>query len=269
MYLLMIDRSMFLRFSGFVHPTAEIAVQMELMAHSTLHTFIFSDSFNDVDWVIPLTLSLCFCYIWALPLLDFGLGHETAYNRLEVISGMRFGTLCIAYFIYGILVILISIVALNGIMFACYRSLPMDMYFNCECRALASFINRSSPSPTAVIFNYTILVSGACIMSINILFSFWLAELRIGYILLIAFYSIGIVFHLSASEVEIFKEYGDIAKLNMFPNYALFNNLMRLNYFIEITELCKDDVTYKTSVFLEHCDKQPNCCCKYPHSYSY
>ncbi|EDW07302.2 uncharacterized protein Dmoj_GI15666 [Drosophila mojavensis] len=226
---------------GFVDPSSEIIVKMELMGYSTLHTLIFSSDLNNVDWVIPLTMSLCCCYVWALPLLDFGLGSEAAYNRLELLSGMRFTTLCVAYFIYGVLVVFISIMTLNGIIFTFHRSLPMDMYFN-------------------VMFNYTMLVSGACIISINILFSFWLTELRLGYILIIAFYSIGIVFHLSHCEYELFNFDENTAKMNMLPNYALFKNLLQLNHLMEIVELCKDDVTYKTSVLVEHCNALPNCC---------
>lgn len=119
-------------YRAFVNPKAGINVKLELLPFSTMHTVYMTNELNCLDWVIWLTLSFCFCYVWSLPLLDFGLGRVTAYQRIEVIGGMRFGTLSVANFIYGVLVVIASLIPLNAVILYFHTSLPMDIYDNCE-----------------------------------------------------------------------------------------------------------------------------------------
>ncbi|XP_002055126.3 ATP-binding cassette sub-family A member 17 [Drosophila virilis] len=226
---------------AFVNPKAGINVKLELLPFSTMHTVYMTNELNCLDWVIWLTLSFCFCYVWSMPLLDFGLGHGTAYHRIEVIGGMRFGTLSVANFIYGVLGIIASLIPLNAVILYFHNSLPMDIYDNFA-------------------FLYVILIAGACVTSINILLSYWLANLRVGYIVIIIFYSIGIVLYLSSYEWQTIQFHGHVGELNIFPIYAMVNNLMRLNNISEIIDVCADEQTYKTSVHLEQCQMVPNCC---------
>lgn len=105
---------------------------MENLPFSTLHTVHLSIGMNSLDWALVVMISLCFCYAWGLPLLNFGLGRNTPYSRIEMIAGMPFGTLSIANFIYGMFKVVLSLIPLNAVILLFNNEFPWNSFDNCE-----------------------------------------------------------------------------------------------------------------------------------------
>lgn len=119
-------------YRGFVNPSAGINVRLEYLPFSTLHTVYLNVGMNCLDWVLVVMICLCFCYAWALPLLNFGLGRNSPYSRIEMIAGMRFGTLSIANFLYGMFKVVLSLLPLNAIILLFNNDFPWNSFDNCE-----------------------------------------------------------------------------------------------------------------------------------------
>lgn len=106
---------------------------MELLPFSTLHTAYITVGVDCLDWVLVIMTSLCFCYAWALPLLNFGLGRNTPYSRIEMIAGMPFGALSLANFMYAMFKVILSLIPFNAIMLLFNNDVPWRLFDNCEC----------------------------------------------------------------------------------------------------------------------------------------
>lgn len=65
-------------------------------------------------------------------MLNFGLGRGQPYGRVELIAGMRFSTLSIGSFIYGMTKLVLSLIPLNAVMLMFNNALFFDTYDNCE-----------------------------------------------------------------------------------------------------------------------------------------
>ncbi|KAH8397871.1 hypothetical protein KR222_004405, partial [Zaprionus bogoriensis] len=228
---------------GFVGPGAGINVTLELLPYSTLHTVFMSEGISCLDWELVIITSFCFCFVWALPLLNFGLGRETPYSRFEMIAGMRFGTLSIANFVYGMFKTFLSLIPLNAVILLFNNAIPWSSFDN-------------------YLFFYIIMISGIYVMTIDVAVSYFLSEMRIGYIIITTIYSMGIVIYLALFEMQgdAFKQYSDKLVLAFHPYFALVRNLMHRNNFSEIATLCSDVQTYETSIYVEQCLLTPNCC---------
>lgn len=109
-------------------------------------------------------------------------------------------------------------------------------------------------------FIYIVLVVGLYVLSLDILISYWISEMRLGYVVVILVYSMGILLYLTLFEtpnvnVDDFEEI-----LSIHPYYNLVQSLMHTENLSEITMICSDEQSFETSVYLEQCQKIPNCC---------
>lgn len=119
-------------YRGFVNPGAGINVKMELLPFATLHTAYITIGVDCLDWVLVIMTSLCFCYAWALPLLNFGLGRNTPYSRIEMIAGMPFGALSLANFMYAMFKVILSLIPFNAVILLFNNDVPWSLFDNCE-----------------------------------------------------------------------------------------------------------------------------------------
>lgn len=112
---------------------------------------------------------------------------------------------------------------------------------------------------------YILFVMGIYVISIDIVISYWVSDIRIGYIIITTFFSMGLIAYLLLYEMQgsAFKKYSDSTILSLHPFFSLVRNLMDRNNNSEIMTVCHDHQTYETSVYLENCEMIPNCCCKY------
>ncbi|EDW00408.1 GH11878 [Drosophila grimshawi] len=235
---------------GFVNSSSGISVKLELLPFATLHTTYLNSDASRLYELLCTATSLYLCYVWTLSLLDVGEGRETGHRRVELIGGMRYGTLSVANFIYGMLKIVASLIPLNAVYLVFHSSLPLDTY-------------------DYFTLLYIFLLAGLCVMSLNTLGSLWLTELRIGYILILQFYSMAIVMYLSRHGWTETRFDGYVWTLMFLPYYALLSNLMHINNISQIIHICTDVQTYKTSVYLEHCQRVPNCCAEIKQDFFY
>ncbi|KAM8720338.1 hypothetical protein ACLKA7_006390 [Drosophila subpalustris] len=226
---------------GFVNPSSGINVKLELLPFSTLHSAHLEDSLERLDWVFKVMSSFCFCFVWALPMLNFGLGRGQPYGRVELIAGMRFSTLSIGSFIYGMTKFVLSLIPLNAVMLMFNNALFFDTYDNYK-------------------YIYLVLIAGLYVLSIDILVSFWISEMRVGYVIVMVFYTMGILLYLTLSEIPNVRmdDFDDIFRIH--PFYNLIQNMMQADNQSEISHICADDQSFETSVYLEQCQQTPNCC---------
>lgn len=115
------------------------------------------------------------------------------------------------------------------------------------------------------LFFYIIFIMGIYVISVDIVISYWLTEIRLGYIIITTIFSMGLIVYLTLYEIkgEAARKYGDKLILALHPFFSLVRALMDRNHDSEVQTICVDDQTYETSVYLEHCEQTPNCCCKY------
>lgn len=106
---------------------------------------------------------------------------------------------------------------------------------------------------------------GIYVLSVDIVIANWLTEIRIGYIMITTIYSMGIILYLTMYETQgdASIKYSDKTILALHPFFSLVRDLVDRNHNSEMQTICVDKQTYETSVYLEHCEKTPNCCCKY------
>lgn len=119
--------------------------------------------------------------------------------------------------------------------------------------------------PSTDLFLYILFVMGIYVISIDIVISYRVSDIRIGYIVITTFFSMGLIAYLLLYEMQgnAFRKYSDSTILCVHPFFSLVRNLMDRNNNSEIMTVCHDHQTYETSVYLEHCELVPNCCCKY------
>jgi len=114
----------------------------------------------------------------------------------------------------------------------------------------------------SVLCTYVLVAIALCVLSVNIWISIGISDTQNGYLMLLTFYSFGIVTYIALTELQPTVDLNAISLvlLDFHPFYALLHNLMRITSISEKIWLCRDQQIYETSVHSEQCLKFPNCC---------
>ncbi|XP_017110755.2 cholesterol transporter ABCA5 [Drosophila elegans] len=228
---------------GFLGSDSGIKVEIDPLPFSTVHTLQLHLNTDGIDLIFACSLCFSFCFIWSIPLLYMALNRESRYNYIELISGMRISLLILAFLIYDIVVVSVTIFPLNiAVLF-----LEWDVLMNPDI---------------FVLYSYILVIVSICVLSTNILISIGLRKIYTGYLFVLAFNTLGIVIYLAVWESNLTAESNDLLffLLDFHPFYALLHNLMRVASLSEKIWLCSDMQIYETSVYSAQCQSVPNCC---------
>ncbi|XP_046867142.1 phospholipid-transporting ATPase ABCA3 [Drosophila willistoni] len=227
---------------GYVSPESRIIVHKETLPYATIHKIALQSGLSTYDFVFKLTMCFCFCCIWALPMLNISLSRGYRYGRIELLAGMSQGTLMVATQIYGLLKVFAGLVPINAalIIFRYKLLMNVDNY---------------------LIYAYIVLSIVVCVLSINNFVTIWIMDVQLGYVLILIFYCSGILLYLLFYELKTLDaDNFALIMLDLHPLYALMHNLFRMYKTSLTRKMCRDRQTFATSVYLELCKIQPNCC---------
>ncbi|XP_017050939.2 ATP-binding cassette sub-family A member 6 [Drosophila ficusphila] len=228
---------------GLIGSESGIKVELDPLPFSTVHTLQLHLNANGVNLMFVICLSFSFCFIWSIPLLYMSLHRDSRYNYIELIAGIRLGVLILAFLVYDLVFVLLALLPLLIVFTLLQWDVLMDAHI-------------------FLLYTYVLFVVAFCVLSLNILISIGFSELRYGYLVVLLFYSFGIVIYMAVHQLQpvVDPEMLLLLFLDFHPFYALSHNLMRILGLSQKTWLCSDKGIYETSVYAEKCKRVPNCC---------
>ncbi|XP_016962533.1 phospholipid-transporting ATPase ABCA3 [Drosophila biarmipes] len=228
---------------GLIGSDSGIKVELEPLPYSTVHALQLHLSTDGIDLIFATCLSFCFCFLWSLPLLCMALDRNGRYNYVELMAGMRLSTMIVAFLMYDLGLVLLALLPVNVAIVFLQWDVLMD-------------------NDVLLLCFYVLVAIALCVLSVNIWISIGVSDTLNGYLMVVTFYSFGIVTYLALTELQPSVDLNtpSLVVLDFHPYYALLHNLMRIASISERIWLCSDRQIYETSVHSERCQKFPNCC---------